>query len=95
LRRYKLGITRFADLTPEEFGNHHTGYGAPKVHEAAGAGAGLEAPREMAGGEGGAAGAEVSGTAMPRELSSKRALALPKLGAGGRAWQMLLEHSTS
>ena len=45
----KMGITRFADLTSDEFGNHHTSYdpSVRKIGHAAAAKAGA-APAEAA-----------------------------------------------
>jgi hypothetical protein len=82
----KLGVTRFADLTPDEFANHHghahagadeglTGVGERERVSAAGAaGHGLEAPREVHGASGGVSSSNAQrGTTLP----------VAKLGAGG------------
>ena len=82
----KLGVTRFADLTPDEFANHHghahagadeglTGVGErERVSVAGAAGHGLEAPREVHGASGGVFSSNAQrGTTLP----------VAKLGAGG------------
>ena len=83
----KLGVTRFADLTPDEFANHHghahagadeglVGVGEDERFSEAGAARdGLEAPREVHG-------ATTRGGPFP---NARRGTTLPvaKLGAGG------------
>ena len=82
----KLGVTRFADLTPDEFANHHghahagadeglTGVGErERVSVAGAAGHGLEAPREVHGASGG-----VFSSNAQRDTT----LPVAKLGSGG------------
>ena len=83
----KLGVTRFADLTPDEFANHHghahagadeglVGVGKSERASVAGAAEhGLEAPREV----------HVAAQGDGPSLNARRGTTLPvaKLGAGG------------